>query len=902
MSTGVAAFVGRAGELERLRVCAGALSSGSGAVVLLEGDAGAGKTRLLEELHPAAAGGALEYVQTPYAPVRDLLLALDRRFPKILKADAPLAAELRALMELRVRVDEPFEQHKLLDAIVRALEKYSAAEPLILAIEDAHWIDRASAAAVAHIARRAPQMRAMFVVTYRGADAMQREESRALVAQLTRFANVVLPLKPLSVAESMVLVDEASDRALPLAVRRSICDLAQGSPLLILELTRHAQQDPARFESGLPTSLQALVHERLALFSETERDVLRVCAALETFDVGLVAEIAGAASAEIAAVLRKARAQHIVDEPSAGRFVFRHALIRRAISDDVLGIELADLHARIAARLSAESASPELHVRLGFHFWMAGDEENTERYNVMAAQDLMRVQAFEDAAACYERAIGGRETGEATYEHTLELAQCYEHAGRYRQAVEAYRGAAAYARSALAPQEHARICIALSRACFHSLDDEGSIAAVRAAIDALGDADDAQAFELWSLLGWYLVHLRRLPEARGALDRAEPLEEHAHALARIRHHEANAAYEVHARNGGEWRAHAERALAIADTLDDATRIHRYTNAMALAIASNLDDFAFAYELYERIRPSLEADPSAHVGMQSTLTWMHYVCGRLDQARRTITVLLPYVQDTAIYAYRAVSVGIPLALRTGDAQLLKSCFRPRLLDEAFASQDPVVYGPVAAAVGEYFITQGRAGEAIALVERTLRRIESAGNNLELLLLAGRIGSENALLRARELLKPWLESSASARAVMLMLDAHAQRGAARRSLALRAAAAFEALPWPLHRAQALELAGEIDAARALYAQTGAAADAARLSRAQTRTGGLPDILSRRETEVAELVAEGRSNRAIAERLSLSERTVENHIGSIFNKLNLRSRVEIAALVAAARGNTA
>jgi DNA-binding NarL/FixJ family response regulator len=98
--------------------------------------------------------------------------------------------------------------------------------------------------------------------------------------------------------------------------------------------------------------------------------------------------------------------------------------------------------------------------------------------------------------------------------------------------------------------------------------------------------------------------------------------------------------------------------------------------------------------------------------------------------------------------------------------------------------------------------------------------------------------------------------------------------------------------LYRAQALELAGEERAALDVYRACGAAAEVLRIEqRLQTPAlGGL----SKREVEVAALVAQGNSNRAIAEQLVLSERTVENHIASIFTKLNVRSRAEIAAFM--------
>jgi DNA-binding NarL/FixJ family response regulator len=113
------------------------------------------------------------------------------------------------------------------------------------------------------------------------------------------------------------------------------------------------------------------------------------------------------------------------------------------------------------------------------------------------------------------------------------------------------------------------------------------------------------------------------------------------------------------------------------------------------------------------------------------------------------------------------------------------------------------------------------------------------------------------------------------------------------ALSAAQGFNDVRWTMYEAEALELAGERERALAIYSACGSAADVRRLearSSAQSQS-----TLSKREWEVANLVAEGKSNRAIADALVLSERTVENHISSIFAKLNLRSRAEVAAFMA-------
>ncbi len=391
------------------------------------------------------------------------------------------------------------------------------------------------------------------------------------------------------------------------------------------------------------------------------------------------------------------------------------------------------------------------------------------------------------------------------------------------------------------------------------------------------------------------MHLRRLGEARGALAAANELLAAGTGIPLVRYHEAWAALEVHAADGGDWKQHTERAIALAMPMDPIAAMHRFANGIALSVASEIDDYSYAFELFERMQPLQDV-----VGEQNFVPVMHvsvrllFVCGRLAQARQMLGRMLPFMNDGAMYAWRAASVGIPLALRTGDEHLLRSCTRSRLLEEVFASKDPVVFGPVAAGVAEHMLAQGRAGEAVALIERTLARIESAGNNFELLLLAARMGPAHTMRRAIELLQPWTQTSRSAQAVMELIRAYSHTGKERILHAQAAAALFAAFPWPLHQAQALELAGDAEGARQIYVACGAACEAERVG-ALAHRACAPPALSKRESEVAMLVAQGRSNRAIADELVLSERTVENHIASIFTKLGMRSRAEIAALVA-------
>ena len=176
----------------------------------------------------------------------------------------------------------------------------------------------------------------------------------------------------------------------------------------------------------------------------------------------------------------------------------------------------------------------------------------------------------------------------------------------------------------------------------------------------------------------------------------------------------------------------------------------------------------------------------------------------------------------------------------------------------------------------------------LVAQAVRRLADGANNVPLIVEAARLNAADARERGLELLAE-MQTSVSAKGGWHLAKAYAASGKERREHALLAAEAFGRIPWPLYQAEALELAGEKQNALQIYRTCGAAAEISRIEGSEAQRSRT--TLSPREWDVANLVAGGKSNKTIATELSLSERTVENHIASIFGKLNLRSRAEIA-----------
>lgn len=254
---------------------------------------------------------------------------------------------------------------------------------------------------------------------------------------------------------------------------------------------------------------------------------------------------------------------------------------------------------------------------------------------------------------------------------------------------------------------------------------------------------------------------------------------------------------------------------------------------------------------------------------------------MESAAASIGVRLTYLQmDDERVADDAIADAIAVAFRSG----------------------PESVGPLAGSVAAYYDVTGRRPEAGQLRSRALTRIRGA--NLALWLLDQLATSKDAeeVANARSLLQ---QAAADpdhtvARAHLALFDARvAQRAgnaAAAKTFARDAAALFENIGWPWEQAQALEIAGRFADAGALYSRHSYTRDERRLAEARRRVRHRAgaDRLTPRESEVARLAVEGRSNREIAETLSIGERTVETHIAAILDRFDLRSRRELSRVL--------
>jgi DNA-binding CsgD family transcriptional regulator len=350
-------FVGRDTELAELRAAWRGLSESGGRVVLIAGEAGVGKTRLLDaflgEVATSGArvlrGAAFEGQGEPaYAPWMRALAAIG----------APDTDD--------ARLDVAEERVRFAESVHRAIADQTRSGAAIVAIEDLHWADDDSLRLFRHLARGAADHSLLLVATYRDTPPEARAIEQML-SSLRREAWVSeLVLRGFTIGEATAFL-AVTDRRLPQELVETLHAETGGNAFFLRELFRH------RVESGLaisgaagdaprvPESVRQVLASRLALLRESTRAVLRVASIFaEGFRLGDLAAATGGSYDAVLDALDDAVASSVVVPPSAagGAYAMSHAVLRRAIYDDMNPDRRAALHRRVAESLAAAGADP----------------------------------------------------------------------------------------------------------------------------------------------------------------------------------------------------------------------------------------------------------------------------------------------------------------------------------------------------------------------------------------------------------------------------------------------------------------------------------------------------------------------------------------------------------------
>ena len=421
-------LVGREPEVAALRERLQEARRGHGSLVIVNGEAGIGKTRLLlEALLELKRDGAtvlrsqfFEHVSTPMGPLVEIFRELYTILPAAIDKRPASAVFGGADSSIDAVVFD--SRASQFTSIAETLLRCASATPLVIAIEDVHWADPATLECLHYLASRVEGARLLFIVTHRSESVDRQQNPVAEYSKLVHQANVwQLALEPLQIPEMQALVNETlpANHQLSSEAQFRVLELAEGNPLFAEELLKDALESGA---SRLPTSVSTLFLQRLGSFSSEGRFLISQAAVIgKRFDAHLLAQVSNQSFEAILNVLRTARELQIIveDVELASSYNFRHALVREALYEELLIDEVRPLHRRIAEHLENVPESEERTIELAYHWWAAREPAKTVRYNVAAAELAAARFASEDAVRFYDRALtfvtnGSLEPGRAS--------------------------------------------------------------------------------------------------------------------------------------------------------------------------------------------------------------------------------------------------------------------------------------------------------------------------------------------------------------------------------------------------------------------------------------------------------------------------------------------------------
>jgi len=841
---------------EHLRLAA----AGQGRMVFVGGEAGVGKTALVDEFCRRAPGtmvlrASCDALSTPgpLSPLRDLAPALG------------------------LSMDQTSIDRDVRDELFRAvLASYAARrEPVLVVGEDAHWTDSASLELLRFLARRIGELCVLHVVTYRDDEIGGDHPLRLLLGDLATAPAVYrMHLHPLS-AEACHQLAAGSGRN-----AHALHRLTGGTPFFLTEVL-------ATDDKAVPATVGDAVLARAARLSPEARSILDVAAVIgTTVDLDLLLAVAGPSLDEADECI--ARGLLLANDDA---LVFRHALVREAILGALTPLRRRLLHARVLAALQEMPAAERDPAWLSHHAEAAGDREAVLHYAVAAAEQAAAMHAPREAAAQYARALrfgNALPAPERARLHEGRSLACYlidqgaEAVAARREAVQIWRDLG----DAVKEGENLRW---LSLCCeLEGLGDEAEQAAIAArdVLETLPPGPElAMAYGNLAQLRMFSHDLEGAIEwGERAIALAEQLGETsivAHALISLG---TGRSYAGDTRGEIELTRGKDLALA-AGLVDQAGRAFNNLAWMALQ-AMRLDDAERQFAA--GIAYALEHDLDTYLWyLRGGRAALNVRRGAWDIAEQELRELLQLPRLSSINRIMAL---IPLGLllvRRGDAEAAS------VLDEALALSEPTGQlsrlGPLRAARAEAALLAGDRPRATAELEAVRELAFAHGNRW----LRGEFAW--LLWQAGERDIP-LDDIAEPFALLIAGDFAG------------AAAAWQEIGCPYEAASALAASDDpslVKSAVASFEDLGARPAIGRAMRhlrdlgvrdlpalrrgPQLATRANPAGLTRREVEVLALVAAGLRNTEIAERLFLTPKTVGHHVSAIYAKLGAETRTE-------------
>jgi DNA-binding CsgD family transcriptional regulator len=901
------ATVGRDFELDAIREMLAQIEDGAGAL-FLRGPPGIGKTRVWTEGTELARSRGIRVLTTrpadadarvAFAALRDLIGdAADEVLPELPEPQRRALAVALLLEEPQARRPDPAAVSASFVGALRLLER---SQPLLVAVDDAQWLDVSSRTVLAFALRRLEHIRVGLLATVRvEGDVGAQDLLGALPDALTRRVD----LAPLTVAALYEIVRDRFGLSLRRSALLRLHELSSGNPFFALELARGLQQDG---ELTVPRGLSALLRARLAAMSEPTQHLLLAAAALvrptraalERISEDLDAELAEAVAAEII-------------EPEPDVIHFTHPLLASVHYGAATAPARRAVHRKLA-EVGLDAEEQARHLALA----SAGPDEAVARALDDAVRTARGRGALPSAAELADLALALTPAGEAAvHARALAAADLRRSSGDTGRAevllAEAHARATNAHEQAEIRLEQGRLAIDNDLTAARSLledalrnvgDDDRLRARVLVEIGiaayALADADSAlewseegvrvaeRAGDPW-VLAYALAMQGQVRYSRSGaipneiMERAIALEEstgrvsiesgatETYGQMHIHAGELDVARETFERLAARARAESDSGLTIAlERLADVEYLAGHWERAALLAGEALDDAAQG----GRLVPEVQA--------LFTLGQIEAARGDVDRARDLCERSLRLAEQCGVWARGPRLVLGFLELSLENYQAAWSYLDPSNPQTGSLGTDrPVFQVPEAV---EALAALGRTDEARILLEPFQQRAATLGRTWA---VAAAAHGRSLILLAEEDLEG---AAAEAAAAVAFGDGHRPR--LRFGRAILTLGTAQRQLW-----RKSEAAATLRRAAAVFEELGAAIWLERARRELRRIGGRSapagQQLSATEARIAALVAAGKTNVEVAQELHLSRKTVEWNLSKIYRKRGVRSRTELAS----------
>ncbi len=412
---------------------------GESGVLLVSGEPGIGKTRLVRELitfaelsrATALLGECYAEGGAPYAPIAQIIQSTDLTgladLSGLVLADLiTLAPALRARFPDALPnppLDPQAEQQRLFESVVAFCAALASRAPLLLVVDDAHWADGGTLALTHHLARRAPKLKLklLLVLTYRE---VELAESRALndaLADLNRERLATrLKLARFTRDQTRDLLAAMFAEDITPEFLDGIYHETEGNPFFVEEVCKALIEEgqiyredgrwrrpPSMSEMRVPQSVRVAIETRVSKLPEAAQETLRLCAVLgRKFDFETLQTASEQAEDTLIDLLEGAEKAQLIGEvgrAGGGTFAFTHALIPATLVESVSGLRRRRMH-RSAAQ-AIERLHPDDYAALAYHCAQAADDERALAFYIKAADRARKVYANDDAIRFYAEAL-----------------------------------------------------------------------------------------------------------------------------------------------------------------------------------------------------------------------------------------------------------------------------------------------------------------------------------------------------------------------------------------------------------------------------------------------------------------------------------------------------------------